>query len=274
MEILHLANDVIFKMFFADEKNSDILLHFLQAVLDLPDGELTDVTILNPTLPKEKFKEKDLIIDVRAKKKSGDSFHIEIQSKAYKFFKERIAYYNAKTFGSQLKSDIEYDKLQKTISIIIVGSILFPEEKEYHQSFTYRSKKGLEFTDFQQIHTLELKKVPENSSKEKDLWMRLLKAKKNGEVEGLARQSQVLEKAVVRLKELSADEKAQMLAQQREDSLALLATIEDGAKEEGRDEGREEEKIKIAKKMLAANSEIDFIMSITGLSKDEILGIY
>ena len=43
------------------------------------------------------------------------------------------------------------------------------------------------------------------------------------------------------------------------------------AKEEGLAEGKMEERLEIAKKMLDANSPIDFICQMTGLSEEEVL---
>ena len=58
-----------------------------------------------------------------------------------------------------------------------------------------------------------------------------------------------------------------------EDSLKAYRDIKnslDTAKEEGREEGREQRNIEIAKKMLAAGMDIDIIISMTDLSTDEI----
>ena len=43
------------------------------------------------------------------------------------------------------------------------------------------------------------------------------------------------------------------------------------AKEEGLAEGKTEERLEIAKKMLKANSPIDFICQMTSLSEEEVL---
>ena len=40
---------------------------------------------------------------------------------------------------------------------------------------------------------------------------------------------------------------------------------------EGREEGKEEKSLEIVKKMLEANSSIDFICQMTGLSEEEVL---
>ena len=58
-----------------------------------------------------------------------------------------------------------------------------------------------------------------------------------------------------------------------EDSLKAYRDIKnslDTAKEEGREEGREQRNIEIAKKMLTAGMDIDIIINMTDLSKDEI----
>lgn len=54
--------------------------------------------------------------------------------------------------------------------------------------------------------------------------------------------------------------KEEGLAEGREEGLA-----------EGREEGKEEKSLEIAKKMLEANSPIDFICQMTGLSEEKIL---
>ena len=43
------------------------------------------------------------------------------------------------------------------------------------------------------------------------------------------------------------------------------------AKEEGLSEGKTEERLEIAKKMLKANSPIDFICQMTSLSEEDVL---
>ena len=46
--------------------------------------------------------------------------------------------------------------------------------------------------------------------------------------------------------------------------------IQEEAFEKGRAEGARENSISVAQKMIAANVEIDFIVKMTGLTKDEV----
>ena len=80
MELLSLLNDVVFKAFFAQEGNENLLIHFLQAVLELSDDELSEVTILNPDLPKLTVDDRGFIVDLYVKSKTGEIYHIEIQT--------------------------------------------------------------------------------------------------------------------------------------------------------------------------------------------------
>jgi len=51
-ELLSPISDIVFKMLFGNEQNTDILSAFLKAVLLLPDEEFSEVLILNPFLGK------------------------------------------------------------------------------------------------------------------------------------------------------------------------------------------------------------------------------
>ncbi len=56
-------NDFVFKMLFGDERNTDILISFLNSVLK---DRIEDVILLNTELKKEYIEDKHGILDVRA----------------------------------------------------------------------------------------------------------------------------------------------------------------------------------------------------------------
>jgi hypothetical protein len=47
-KILPVKSDVIFRLFFADERNEDYLVSFLKSVLRLPDDDYGEITITDP----------------------------------------------------------------------------------------------------------------------------------------------------------------------------------------------------------------------------------
>ena len=79
-----------------------------------------------------------------------------------------------------------------------------------------------------------------------------------------------LKKAEEELEYLSGDEAERRIAQLRETAELDRRFAMTGARDQGRKEGKAEEKLEIAKKMLAEKVDIDFITKITGLTKEEI----
>ena len=94
-----------------------------------------------------------------------------------------------------------------------------------------------------------------------------------------------IKEAEVALRELSEDEENQRIAELREKHILDTQDIyetgldegykrgEKAGKIEGKREGINEEKVKIAKKLLNKNMPIDQIIEVTELTKEEILKI-
>ena len=83
-----------------------------------------------------------------------------------------------------------------------------------------------------------------------------------------------VKKAEKELEYLSGDEETRRLAELREkairDELAAIAQARDEGKSEGISLGIIQDKIEIAKKMLAKEMDIALIIELTGLTKEEI----
>ena len=58
-KILPITSDIIFKMFFGDKRNVDILTEFLKAVLRIPVEDYDEVIIVDPHLLQEYPKDKN-----------------------------------------------------------------------------------------------------------------------------------------------------------------------------------------------------------------------
>jgi predicted transposase/invertase (TIGR01784 family) len=79
LTILPVKSDVIFRIFFTDERNIEFLTDFLKSALSIPAEEYDEVVIVDPHLIREYPKDKLGIIDVKLKTVSGKTVHIEIQ---------------------------------------------------------------------------------------------------------------------------------------------------------------------------------------------------
>ncbi len=87
-------------------------------------------------------------------------------------------------------------------------------------------------------------------------------------------ENEKVKKAEEELEYLSGDEAERRIAYLREtaeiDRKFAMTAARDQGRVEGRSEGKIEEKIETVKKMLAEEMDINLIIKITGLTKDEI----
>ena len=147
-----------------------------------------------------------------------------------------------------------------------------------------RSVKKIILTEKFELDIMELSKI-RGKEEEKDQLLDWLMFLENPESERVARkmeENKNLKEAVEKLDRISEDEKMQRIIELREkarrDEHAIYSKgvddgIEKGIKEgieEGKIEGAKEEKIQIAKNMLKEKVSIEFIIKVTGLSKEEV----
>ena len=83
-------------------------------------------------------------------------------------------------------------------------------------------------------------------------------------------ENEKVKKAEEELEYLSGDEAERRIAYLRETAEIDRKFAMTAARDQGRSEGKIEEKIETAKKMLAEEMDINLIIKITGLTKDEI----
>jgi predicted transposase/invertase (TIGR01784 family) len=162
--LLPVKYDIVFRLFFADERNAEDLVSLLKAILNLPEDDYQDIEIADPHLLPDYVGDKLAIIDVKLRTKSRKVLHIEIQLKVTPFMRERIIFYNAKLITEQIGSGDNYADIHKVISIVITDEKLILGSPEYHHRFTnYDHVAGVELTDISEIHTIELQKLPEHT---------------------------------------------------------------------------------------------------------------
>ena len=77
-ETLTLTNDYLFKLLLGSEENKVCLQDFLECVLDMPAGMITDLELLDKELTKDAISDKTGILDVKLRLKDGTTIDIEI----------------------------------------------------------------------------------------------------------------------------------------------------------------------------------------------------
>jgi len=264
-ELLSVKMDLVFKLIFGDQRNTDILASFLKSVLDIPEEEYDLITVVDPYVKADYPGDKYGILDVKIHTKSGQVIHTEIQVDPIPEMTQRALFYQSKMVTEQIGSGQNYPLIKKVVSILITGYEL-PQLKgsgRYHHQFRYRTGDGIELTDLVEINTLELDKLPQETDKtELWNWMRFMDTQNEEELNMLATKTPELKKAVGVLKELSADEHTRMLAEDREKARRDMASRLDGARKEG--------KLEVAQNLKAMGLSPDQIAAATGLSLAEI----
>lgn len=263
-KFLSPRSDLIFKLLFGNEHSVEILTDFLKSVLRLPVSDYDEVTIVDPYLLREYDGDKLGILDVKLKTKSKRTIDIEIQVKPAPEFKERVVFYSAKMIAEQVGAGEDYSLIKQVISIIITDYTLIPESPRYHNHYTlYSPETHSEFTDLIEVNTLELSKLPDDEDGTKLWnWMKFLNARSREELDMIAERSPEVKKAVVKLLELSNDERTRMLYESRQ-----KMEWDNVAREM---EARLDERYVIAKNALNKKLPVEDISEITGLSRQQI----
>jgi len=265
--------DIIFKLLFGDERSIEILIDFLKAVLNLPDDEFEEVTIVDPHLLREFDGDKLGILDVKVKTRTKKVIDIEIQLKIKPHFVERVIFYQSKMITEQVGAGKNFSKIQRVINIIIMDENIIAEYnggegKYHHRILPCDVDTGYQFTDIKEINILELQKLPkDDDGTNLWAWMKFLTAESKEELDMLVadRPQMKIGKAVARLEELSQDERARMLYESRQ--------MMEWDIELGQQTASNNRAIEIAQNALRKNMPISDISDITGLSHEEIAAL-
>lgn len=151
--------DFVFKLIFGDEKNKDLLIAFLSAVLGVPKEDFDGIEIINSELLREFAEDRKGILDVRAKTTQGKQIDIEIQILPTEFMPERTMFYWSKMYTGQIKPGDTYAKLKKCITINIVDFRCTPLQKLHSSYHLIEDETGYKLTDILEVHFLEIIKL-------------------------------------------------------------------------------------------------------------------
>ena len=240
-KIVMLKLDIIFKRVFGNEKNTEIIAGFISDMLDIPREKITKVVIKNVELPPEEIYQKFSRLDLNLYV-DGRKINIEMQINKESAYKERTLFYWAKLYSDDLDSGEDYSALSQTICVNIINFNLFDCEN-YHSHFMLKEKERDEvMTDKLAIHFFELKKVGKyKRNKRMEDWLTLINAETEGDLMALQQNTSIpeIQKTIVILREMSADEKIREEARRREKRLHDEATALNHARKEGIEEGIE-----------------------------------
>ena len=194
-----------------------------------------------------------------------------------KNIEKRILFYWSKTYNKSIKAGDDYDKLEKSIVILITDYELkgLKEIKKYITKWNIREEEyqKIILTDVMEIYIIELPKFEKYKEKSDDKLNSWVKFIENPEVVDMKENKEVY-KAKKVLEEISQDEHERYLAELRQKYIMDQKAIEDAGFDKGLEvgiqQGIKQEKRAVAKKLKEQDVDIDIISKTTGLAQEEI----
>lgn len=279
---LPLTSDIVFKRAFSREGSEDILKALLEAILDKP---IQEVVVKNPELPRNLYDSKAGVLDVKVGIDKNIICDIEMQVQDLKNIDKRSTYYMATLESDEIKKGEDYREI-KNVIVINLLNFEFYKRNSYHNIAHMKFEKTKEneyvdmgYTEEEEIATSDLemhfieipkfeKKNPEAKTK-LEQWLWLL-AGREDKLEMAKKENKEIKKAMDIINEMSMDEKERELYMSRHRAILDYNTGMRDAREEGLAEGARLKNIENARKMLKKGIDIDTIIEITGLTKEEI----
>ncbi len=265
--------DVVFQALFGEVGSERITKNFLETILN-KKIEKIDLS-KNPILRRE-FKDDKLgVLDILAELDGKEKCNIEMQLVNSKSIIERILYYWSRLYSRQMKIGQDYNLLERTIIILITDfKIEGLEELEYHTTWKIIETEGRKriLTEKLEIDIIELPKI-EGKEKESGRlldWLYFLENPKSRRVTEKMEESKEIKEAVEKLDSLSEDERMQRIADLREKAILDEKAIYAKGLDDGIKEGKQKEKLEIAKKLKNNGLCIKEILELTGLTEEEI----
>ena len=270
--------DIIFQAIFGEVGSENITKDFLEKILK---RKIEKISLdKNPILRRELKDEKLGVLDIVTELDGKEKCNIEMQLIDKNNIIERMLYYWSKMYTKQIKAGDDYNKLEKTIVILIADfNIKGLEEVEYHSTWKIietNSVKKLILTDKFELDIIELSKIKGRENEKDQLldWLVFLENPESERVTRKMEENKNLKEAVEKLDRISEDEKMQRIIELREkairDEHAIYAKGVDDGIEKGKNKGAKEKELQIAKNMLKEKASIEFIIKVTGLTKEEI----
>ncbi|WP_240374136.1 Rpn family recombination-promoting nuclease/putative transposase [Bacillus piscicola] len=309
--LMDLKVDYAFKQLFGSEKNKEITVVFLNAVLQRTGKDsIKDITFSNTEAGGEYETDKQSRLDLLVVTNADEWINVEIQFTDQYNMTKRSIYYWSGVYRSQMKRKMGYRELRPVIAINLLNFDMFQQTEQFHTIFhLYEDEERFKLTDIMEFHFIEMPKLIQDWKAEKlnpwnDVlarWLLLL-----GIVDH--RNGKVYEDIFKELEEISMkDEKLrnvfhnwEILSCTQEEMLAYEARLkrvldeeaavreaelriqeaETRAKEaeaqgekRGEKRGEERTKEKTARRLLAKGMEVKDIAEITELDEKRIMEI-
>ncbi len=171
--------DCVFKAILGKEENKNLLIHFLNAILQRRGAaRIVDVVIANPYNAREFQQGKLSIVDVKAFDRQGRTYQIEIQRAIHAGLAERMLFMWSAIYHASLRKGENFVQLRPVLAIWLLREPLFPHVAAYHLPFeAYNLRHRLRLTEHLAIHLLQLSqwRLTKRRPDARDRWLYFFK---------------------------------------------------------------------------------------------------
>ncbi|MCP4352840.1 MAG: Rpn family recombination-promoting nuclease/putative transposase [Desulfobacterales bacterium] len=240
--------DCVFKAILGNEKYKNLLIHFLNAVLEKPEQEkIEEISILNPYNEREFEDDKLGIADVKARDEMDNNYQVEMQTAIHPCLPPRMLHSWSTFYRSLMKKGENFGILSPVTSVWILKESLFPEADKCHLPFVpWNEEYGIMLGGHFSINVLQLPKWQMNSSGylEKDRWLYLFKEGWNVDIENPPEilNTEEMRQVMGILKDFSENQKNYLLYQKRLEAEYLRNTWEAEIEKERKKKEKERKK--------------------------------
>jgi len=278
MKFVDIKNDIAFRKIFGNENKKEILISFLNAVLDLPKGKkIKNIEIKNPFQLPEIKALKSSILDIKATDERNISYIVEMQVEEPDGFDKRVQYYTAKQYSAQIEIGEDYPKLNQVIFIGILNFKFFKGGDYLTKHLIVNQSTGIQELKDIEFNFIELSKFSKEEHELETLiekWTFFIKNAPNLKVipanihdKGLKYAYEDADKHNWTKDELLAYDYAGM---RRQDERGKTIVAVKKAVKEAVEKAVEQRDIEIAKEMINDNFSTTQISKITKLSIETI----
>ncbi|MEM7659458.1 MAG: Rpn family recombination-promoting nuclease/putative transposase [Bacteroidota bacterium] len=278
MQFVDVKNDVAFRKIFGNENRKEVLISFLNAVLDFQgERRISEVAILNPFQLPALRSGKATIIDVKAKDQRGHEYVVEMQVAEVSGFNQRVLYYTSKSYVDQISRGEFYDKLKPAI---FIGILEFSHTQNPHFLSRHRildietGEQCIRDIEFNFIELPKFTKKREEITSLVEKWVYFIKEADNLEVwpehledDGLKSAYEEANIQTWTKEELNAYDYASMREQDERGRMSLAV---ERAEDQGEKRGTRNAQLKIAKNLLSLGLAVEVVAQNTGLSIEEV----
>ena len=277
--------DFVFKRIFGNENHPNVLISFLNAVLNLVDP-IQSIELKDTTIEKSHLEDKPSRLDVKAVTNKGEHINIEIQLEDEYNMIKRSLYYWSKLYEGQLENRENYQKPSRTICINLLDFNLLNHDK-FHSVYRLKDcETQEELTDIIELHFIELQKMKQVQRVEEvktklEAWLYFINQPDSELVQELEKIEVDIKEAKAELIRLSGDRKERERYEKRRESRlneisalsyaeekGIQKGIEQGVKQ-GLEQGAKQRNVEIAKNLLDILDD-ETISLKTGLSIEEV----